>query len=126
MKLLYVTLLTCVLLTACGSTANTASSPEPKEEFKPTLEVDHEISGNQVNLIIDTDLKISKEHYGQARKTGEGHIHLYLDNGPKIGVKEKKTFVPDLDPGKHKLRISLHNNDHTPYDVWKTIEFEIE
>lgn len=126
MRLLYVALLTCFLLTACGGAANTGSSPEPEEKFKPTLDVQLEVSGNQVTVKIDTDLRISAEHYGHARKIGEGHIHMYLDDGPKEGVKQEETVIKDLAPGKHKLRVSLHNNDHTPYDVSKTLEFEIK
>jgi hypothetical protein len=71
-------------------------------------------------------MSISPEHYGMAREDGEGHIHMYLDNLPKIGLKEDHTVIPDLLPGKHKLKVSLHNNDHTPYDVTKTFEFEIQ
>ncbi|WP_274364579.1 hypothetical protein [Paenibacillus thermotolerans] len=126
MRLLYVALLACVTLTACGSAASSGASSEPKEEYKPTLDVALEIDGNDVTVTIITDLSISAEHYGHAREAGEGHIHMYLDDGPKEGVKQEKTVIKDLDPGKHKLRVSLHNNDHTPYDVSLTKQFEIE
>lgn len=61
-----------------------------------------------------------------ARESGEGHVHMYLDNGEKIGVKEGQKVFTDLAKGKHTLKVSLHNNDHTPYDVTNTFEFEIK
>lgn len=126
MKLLVAALTVCLLLTACGSAAEPVSTAEPNHEFKPTLDVNWEVKGNQLKVKVHTDLNISEEHYGLAREHGEGHIHMYLDDGEKIGVKTAEYVLPDLAPGRHKLKVSLHNNDHTPYDVTKTIEFEIK
>jgi len=92
---------------------------------KPTLAVDVQVHGTTATVITNTDLHISKEHYGQERKAGEGHIHMYLDGGEKVAVKETKMVFTSLSAGKHTLRVSLHNNDHTPYDVTQTVEFEV-
>ncbi|WP_199616102.1 hypothetical protein [Paenibacillus alkalitolerans] len=118
--------LACSLLTACGSENTPASGTDAGKEFKPDLEVSLDISGDDVTVTVNTNLVISEEHYGQERKAREGHIHMYLDNGEKIGVKHAKKVFPDLAPGEHTLKVSLHNNDHTPYDVTKTIDFVIE
>jgi hypothetical protein len=90
------------------------------------MDVKLDISGNKVTVTVNTDMKISSEHYGMAREQGEGHVHMYLDNGDKIGVKEGYKEFPNLSKGKHTLKVSLHNNDHTPYDVTKTKDFEIK
>lgn len=93
--------------------------------FKPKLDVELELDGDTATVRVITDMHINANQYGQARKEGEGHVHMYLDEGEKIGVKQEIQLLEDLPSGKHTLKVSLHNNDHTPYDVTKTIEFEV-
>jgi hypothetical protein len=126
MRFMYVLLVCCLLLAACSNGTKSNSSNVQVHDHKPTLDVKLDVSGNQVTVNVNTDMKISSEHYGMARDPGEGHVHMYLDNGEKIGVKQGQKVFTGLDKGKHTLKVSLHNNDHTPYDVTKTIEFEIK
>jgi hypothetical protein len=126
MKSLYMLVVCSVLLAACSSSRADSGASQQHDGHKPSMNVTWEVSGNQITVHVDTDLHISPEHYGQTRADGEGHIHMYLDNGEKVGVKEEKKTFPNLKPGKHTLKVSLHNNDHTPYDVTKTIDFEIK
>lgn len=117
-----------VLLTGC-STDTMSELKEPTHETaveKPTLDARVETSGRSATVIVATNLKISKDHVGQKRIQGEGHIHLYIDSGEKIAMIDNKYVIEDLQHGKHKVSISLHNNDHTPYDVAKQIKFEIK
>jgi hypothetical protein len=116
----------CLLLTACSSGTTVTTGAAAEQEQKPSLDVKLTVTGNQVTVKVDTDIQISEEHYGKARKKGEGHIHMYLDDGEKIGVTEEKKVFKDLAPGKHTIKMSLHNNDHTPYDVTKSIDFDIK
>lgn len=118
-----IALICCLMLTACGDNSNDSDN---KAVYKPSLEVTLDIDGNNVKVTVDTDMHISPEHYGMGRKEGEGHIHMYLDDQPKIGVKENIYEFMNLPAGHHTLKISLHNNDHTPYDVTKTREFDIK
>jgi hypothetical protein len=90
------------------------------------MDVKLDVSGNKLTVTVDTDMTISSEHYGQARQAGEGHIHMYLDNGEKVGVKTGTKVFEGLTPGHHKLKVSLHNNDHSPYDVTNTYDVEIK
>jgi hypothetical protein len=126
MKSFYAAIAICFLLTACGSakTANTGSAQA--HEHKPVMDVAWELSGTQLTVKVTTDLHISPEHYGLERQPNEGHIHMYLDNGEKIGVKQETQVFKNLAPGPHNLKVSLHNNDHTPYDVTKTFDFEVK
>lgn len=124
MKYAAIALACCLLLTACGS-GTAGSKAKRASAFKPTLNVSLEVEGNTLEVTVDTDLAISPEHYGMARSDGEGHIHMYLDNGEKIGVKERVYRFEDLASGRHTVKVSLHNNDHTPYDVTTTKEFDI-
>ena len=119
----------CLILLLAGCSQNTMSEldmPEPAEHIaKPSLDVQIETSGRTATITVITDMLIVEENIGKARKPGEGHIHLYVDNENKITVKSEKYIIEDLEPGKHVVKVSLHNNDHTPYDVAKKLEFEI-
>jgi hypothetical protein len=121
-------ILAIMLLAGCSqNTMSELDMPKPAEHIhKPSLDVQIETSGRTAIITVTTDMKISEEHIGQARKPGEGHIHLYLDNGKKISVISNKYIIKDLEPGVHTVKISLHNNDHTPYDVAKQLKFEIK
>jgi hypothetical protein len=110
------------LLTGCSG-KETAPAAVVK---KPSLDIALDVNGNEATVKITTDLHISPEHYGLQRVEGEGHIHMFVDNGEKVGVKSAQTVIKDLSKGKHNVKISLHNNDHTPYEVSKTVEFEVK
>lgn len=125
LNVLLIVLLSCFLLSACGSAASNSDNHNNHAKHKPALDITLEVSGNQAKVSVNTDMSISPEHYGMARKAGEGHIHMYLDNNDKIAVTEPQHVFGNLEPGKHTLKVSLHNNDHTPYDVTKSYEFEI-
>ncbi|MFC5530940.1 hypothetical protein [Cohnella yongneupensis] len=124
MKKELIAIVCCLMLTACGNSSG--GSSKQGANHKPSLDVSLAIDGSNVKVTVDTDLSISAEHYGMGREDGEGHIHMYLDDNDKIGVKERVYEFEDLAPGHHKLKISLHNNDHTPYDVTQTKEFDIK
>jgi hypothetical protein len=130
MKIFYLIIACCLILTACSSNEKAVvmdhSTMNMDTNHKPTMDVKTAITGKELTVDVTTDMMISPEHYGMAREVGEGHIHMYLDNGEKIGVKEGRKIFKDLAVGHHILKISLHNNDHTPYDVTKTIEFDIK
>jgi hypothetical protein len=119
-----------MMLMACSenSTGFTVVEEEHSDPIaeKPSLEVTVKTTGNQANVYVTTDLSISKDNYGKEKEDGEGHIHIYLDNGEKVGVTEVPVTFNDLPTGPHKVRVSLHNNDHTPYDVTETVEFHIQ
>jgi hypothetical protein len=125
-KALYLILACCLILTACSSKKVDHSTMAMDSNEKPTMDVKTIVTGNELAVDVATNMKISPEHFGMAREAGEGHIHMYLDNGEKIQVKEGHKVFKDLTAGHHILKISLHNNDHTPYDVTKTIEFDVK
>ncbi|UUZ95342.1 SMP-30/gluconolactonase/LRE family protein [Paenibacillus sp. P25] len=71
--------------------------------------------------------------FAQAKepKTGEGHIHVWLDSDqldPQSALKVFKSepmVFKDLKPGKHTLTVQLVGNDHKPIqpEVKQSIEF---
>jgi len=111
------------LLAGCGAvkTDSTVAS-----SFTPTLDYRATVSGDTVTLDITTDLQLSLEHYDHERKQGEGHIHLYLDDGQKVIVTNKQYVLDHVAKGTHQVTLSLHNNDHTPYNVSKTVSFDVK
>jgi hypothetical protein len=131
MRLWFYTLfISSMFLTACSGQTEQLIIVEEKhsthEEDKPSLDVAVKVAGQQAIVSIVTDLIISKANYGKEKKSGEGHIHMYLNNGEKVGVTEMPLVLEELPPGAYTVKFSLHNNDHTPYDVNQTVQFNIK
>ncbi|MDD9267970.1 hypothetical protein ACFPES_13110 [Paenibacillus sp. GCM10023248] len=112
-----------LVISGCGTSKKTAA---PASAFTPTLEVSATVNGDSATLQFTTDLKLSKEHYDHQRVQGEGHVHVSLDKGEKIVVTDKEKVLEHLSKGPHEVLVSLHNNDHTPYNVSKTITFDVK
>ncbi len=58
---------------------------------------------------------IDAENVGQASVSGRGHYHVTVD-GTTIDFMVTGLIyaVKDLTEGRHTIRVSLHNNDHSP------------
>ncbi|OZM58479.1 hypothetical protein CIB95_02615 [Lottiidibacillus patelloidae] len=94
---------------------------------KRSLSIKHEVKGHDVYIeCYVPNFHFSKENVGKRNKDGEGHIHLYL-NGEKITKIYKAAFiVKGLPSGKHKLKIEIAHNNHTPYDkLYEELEVKI-
>ncbi|MCA1032573.1 hypothetical protein LCL95_16290 [Bacillus timonensis] len=119
-----------LILSGCGANSSEFVEVDGGDKVnkgsKPSLEIEIKVDGDKAILYIETDLQISKEHYGSKKNPGEGHIHVYLDNGEKQGITTIPHILENLSTGDHQVRVSLHNNDHTPYGVSKTLEFEVK
>lgn len=94
----------------------------------PTLKMQVDASTHEATIHFDTtNFKISPEHYSQPHVPGEGHIHLFIDGSPtKVAIKEAVYKLDNLAPGHHKLKAALHTNNHQPYNVEDTIEFDVK
>lgn len=112
-----------LMISGCGASKKPSV---PANSFTPTLEVSAVVNGHVATLQVTTDLKLSKEHYNHQRIQGEGHAHVSVNKGEKIIMTDKHMDLPPLDTGTHEVKVSLHNNDHTPYDVSKTIMVEVK
>jgi hypothetical protein len=122
-------ILLCSITAACGQNEVYVYSNDQSaqsQSYKPTLDVGLATSGSTATVTVKTNLTLSKEHIDGARKEGEGHIHAYVDDGDKLMTADTTIQFPNLKPGKHVVKVSLHNNDHTPYDVSKSMTFEIK
>ncbi|MFC0186888.1 DUF6130 family protein [Fictibacillus aquaticus] len=118
------------LIAGCGNDhqglSEVDSEKEEHAEHKPFLEASAEVKGREALIKVKTDMEISKKKFGKQRKHGQGHIHMYVDQGEKQGVTSSPILLENLSPGQHEVKISLHNNDHTPYDVTEKLTFTIK
>jgi LPXTG-motif cell wall-anchored protein len=71
------------------------------------------VTGTEVTVTVDPgQVKVVKPGTPVA---GEGHWH-YLVDGQEVGKGPVNSFTfKNLTPGKHVLRVELHQNDHSPY-----------
>ncbi|MFC7371642.1 hypothetical protein ACFQPF_08130 [Fictibacillus iocasae] len=132
MKMLKYILITmsAMMIAGCGSDdegfSEVKSGHEQHDNHKPTLDASVEVKGSKALIRIKTDMEISKKSYGGEKKDGQGHIHMYVDNGEKQGITSTPVELNNLSPGEHVVKISLHNNDHTPFDVTEKLTFTIK
>jgi hypothetical protein len=129
--------------TACGKTESTGAPAAGDHEMnmtkqsatstnsmdaKPTLTADLVQDGRNVTITYKVgNMKISADHYGHQAVPGEGHLHVYVDNVQKAGLKtDAPVRLENLTPGKHTIKLDLQNNDHTPLNVEKTFQVDVK
>ncbi|WP_442602686.1 hypothetical protein [Paenibacillus sp. KN14-4R] len=133
--------------TACSSADSTAShqhesgmqmntnttAPNLKSDVKgkteaPTIEAQIKPEGRNATLTYTVkNFKLSGEHMDKAKVPNEGHLHVTVDNMEKAKLGEEKTIrLENLKAGKHKIVLSLQQNDHTPLGITKELEVEIK
>jgi len=62
---------------------------------------------------------------GESAKTGQGHIHYQVDNGPVIATPTTKLSFHGLASGPHKIVVTLAGNDHKPLGPSRTLNVTI-
>lgn len=91
-----------------------ASAAGPEDTWKIAAPANGaSVTGKDVTLTVDPgQIKVVAPG---AVVVGEGHWHFFAD-GKEVGKGPLNTFVfKDLAPGKHILKVELHQGDHTPY-----------
>jgi Family of unknown function (DUF6130) len=58
-------------------------------------------------------------------RTGHGHLHYQVDNGPIIATTTTKLSFHGLTPGNHKIVVMLAGNDHNPLGPQQTLDVTI-
>jgi hypothetical protein len=108
--------------------APTAGEISNQPPAQPTLDMKVDVHGDQATITFNTtNFKLSPEHYSGLHIPGEGHIHLFVDgSASRIGIKENTYVLQNLTKGKHTLEATLHTNNHQPYNVKDTVEFEVK
>jgi len=100
-------LLAAALLAGCGG----------KETAAPTLSVQASQEGS--SLVV----RVSTENWQPGR---DGHVHIYLNDGPEAMIYGYTYTVPDIEPGEYKIHVALADNRHEHIGVSETICFEVK
>jgi len=58
-------------------------------------------------------------------KSGQGHFHYRLDNGPVIATTATKLSFHELTPGQHTITVMLAGNDHSPLGPQETMNITV-
>jgi len=106
-----------------------ANDDRPGAPDAPAYTLDAEVEQREDGfyLLVETNLKLSKEHYGRSPVEGEGHIHLYI-NGSLIGPITALEPVPltNLKEGENVVRVELAQNNHSVIaGTSKSVRFEV-
>ena len=62
---------------------------------------------------------------GESPKTGQGHLHYQVDDGPVIATPTTKLSFHGLKPGRHTIVVVLSANDHQPLGPQETLSVTI-
>lgn len=66
-----------------------------------------------VNLEVKlTNFRFAPEKVNQESKLTEGHAHLYVDGKKLTRLYSSWYYLADLEPGQHKITVSLNTNNH--------------
>ncbi|MEW8977909.1 MAG: hypothetical protein AB2385_05840 [Symbiobacterium sp.] len=99
--------LAAALLTGCGG----------RDSEGPTLAVTAAQEGRDLVVYVKT------ENWEAGR---DGHVHIYLNDGPEAMIYGYKYTVPNIEPGEYKIHVELANTRHEHIGVSETIYFEIK
>ncbi len=65
--------------------------------------------------ILTQNFRFAPENASTEHIEGEGHAHLYIDNKKISRVYGEWTHIDNLSPGRHKVKVSLNANNHSPF-----------
>ncbi|HEY8347092.1 MAG TPA: hypothetical protein VIL07_07430, partial [Symbiobacteriaceae bacterium] len=94
-----------LLIGACGK-----SRPEPTMDF--TVEQ----TGEGITIRVETTNFSVPE---------DGHIHIWIDDGPETMAFQYTYTVPKLPPGVHRVTVDLSDHRHVNLGLKKTKEIEV-
>ncbi len=72
------------------------------------------MAGDVVVTLDAQNFEIGKPE--TANREGEGHFHLYLDDGEYIACASTTCTVPGVTEGEHVIKVTMHQNDHSLYE----------
>jgi len=132
------TALVCALSTALlggrAWAAETASTTKdsPSGKTSATLKaslVDPEKKAKEKTATVKVDLVgvevIDPAVAQEKAKSGQGHLHYRVDDGPVIATTAQKLSFHDLTSGKHTIKVVLAANDHSPLGPEQTLDVTI-
>jgi hypothetical protein len=95
-----------VLLSGCGG-----------KRSAPVLDVTAAQEGR--NLVV----RVSTQNWEVGK---DGHVHIYLNDGPEAMIYGHTYTVENVEPGQYKIRVELANLRHENIGVSKIVDFEVK
>ena len=96
---------------------------------KITEPMEGEISyGGMLDYMVEVEnFTLNGSAIGDEKMNGEGHYHLYVNDGLIGPYTDLHRRLSDLPAGDHTLKVELRNNDHTPLipEVYNMVNFTI-
>lgn len=105
-RLIGALLLAVLVLAGCGG-----------KKSEPTLEVTAAQDGRNLKVQVSTQGYVIGK---------DGHVHIYLNDGPEAMIYGSTYTVENIEPGNYKIRVELANIRHENVGIGKTIEFEVK
>jgi len=109
-----------------GGAGDAKSTPGTKGE--PSIDADIKVDGRNATITYKVNnFKLAGEHMDKANMPGEGHLHISVDNVEKAMLKSDAAVkLENLKPGKHTVKLTLQQNDHTPTGIAKELQIEVK
>jgi len=99
------TLCAALLLGGCGD-----------ERPEPTMDFQVEQSGRGITIeVFTTNFQVPQD----------GHIHIWIDDGPETMAFQNTYTIPELSPGVHRVTVDLSDIRHNNLGLRKTKEVEV-
>jgi hypothetical protein len=90
---------------------------ENAPEVNLSVERDSMMPGH-FNLEINTEnFEFAPENVSDDFSMGEGHAHVYVDAVKISRAYDNYYHLPRLDPGEHRITVTLNTNNHQEYAV---------
>jgi len=132
--------------TACSSTSDTMGQESDDAQVQvqvnpgggsggtsgstnaPMIDADYKIEGKTATITYKVhNFKLAGDKIDKANLSGEGHMHIKVDDVDKAMLKtEASVKLENLKPGKHVVKLSLQNNDHSPVGTEKVLNLEVK
>ncbi len=93
-------------------------------EIKRSIQVEHQVRGNDVYLECIIPNFTFKQSGGQ-KKDGEGHLNVLIDGKRTENISTAAFIIKGLSRGEHTLKIQVTHNDLTNYPLEHTIQVRV-
>lgn len=102
---LEVLLLTALMVAGCG-----------REKPRPTMDFTLEQTGEGLTIRVQTtNFKVPQD----------GHVHIWIDDGPETMAFQDTYTIPKLAPGLHRVTVDISDTRHINLGLKKTKEVEV-
>ena len=68
---------------------------------------------------------VDADEAGTTPRSGEGHLHYQVDDGPVIATSAKKLAFHSLESGTHRVEVALVGNDHKALGPQETVTLTV-